>query len=172
MANKTFSFPIQVNADDRYLLEKVRAAGGRVTLDLDPSSGGLDISLGEAGLQWSFVSEIDSSMGEEFEDPSTALTELLQSADESDAGSEEADEDLGDQEQPLREYPETQGPERQFFTLDLQRGPNALEFFDTLAEAQAEVLRIAHRDGVNGEPEDVLRWMERNADVFWGRLMG
>jgi hypothetical protein len=169
-----FSFPVEVDRSDFYLLEKMRAAGARITLRLDPANGGLEASLAQKGLEWPFVSEIDSSFNQEFEDSRVAVEALLGNAPSgSDDPRPRAERPPEYTHYPLQEYAEQLGEgRRHFFTLDLQRGQDGLEFFSTLAEAQAEVVRIAHRDGVEGHPEDVLRWMGKHADVFWGKLMG
>lgn len=169
-----FSFPVEVDRSDFYLLEKMRAAGARIRLRLNPGNGGLSASIAEECLEWLFISEIDSSFKREFENPRAAVEALLGIARSgSDDPGPRAERRPEYTHYALQEYPDQQLGEgrRSFFTLDVQRGANGLEFFDTLAEAQAEVVRIAHRDGVEGHPEDVLRWMGNHADVFWGKLM-
>lgn len=72
---KQFSF--DVSDEDHALLTRLRANGFEIRLDLSPDDGGVDVTKNGKGLQWSFISEIDCTDGEVYEDHDEAIEAIL-----------------------------------------------------------------------------------------------
>lgn len=167
------NFPFEVDASDFQLLEKLHAAGFRISLNLNPDNGGVLIEREDAYLSWSFISDLDAS----FEQGDTcdfqeSIVSLMAISDAKGAAARLTEyttqRKLRQARLTPRELPLKRG---RFFVLDLMSELLEFSIFETFALAQEKVLKIAERDGVEGPPEDVLDWMSDHANVFWGQLL-
>lgn len=72
------SFPFQLSDEDFDRLQTLQENGYSISINLDPSLGGLPIVRDwSSWIEWLFISEIESANGESYDDHRAALDGLI-----------------------------------------------------------------------------------------------